>query len=141
MKLLCLFPALILMAGCDQRSQPLPASSSISLSAFKGSWEGAWVWKPSESSTLIFDGNQIKLKNFPIDIAGKLEVLNSEALAEEPQGYGASNTLALLARPKGYNASIAIFAYGDSSGDLIELRYSVREHLDERIIFRRSEGQ
>lgn len=136
MRMLFLLPALLLLAACSERSQPMPASSSISLSAFKGSWEGVWGWKPSESATLIFDGKHIQLKNFPVEIAGKSQVLNSDALAEEPQGYGGSNTMAVLARPEKLNTSVALFAYG-TAGDLVEIRYSFRERFDERIIFRR----
>jgi hypothetical protein len=80
------------------------------------------------------------ITNLPFYEEGTLRFLSSSCVVEKPQLYGPANKWALLMTPVGGNSVIAMFIQIQDKNSTVELIYSVREHFNEKIVFRLKDG-
>lgn len=133
----CLVLALLLSC-CG--SKPIKEEGQVTLEDLNGSWTGQWGWDEKMKSSILFKGNAVSLKNFPVELNDELLVVTGDAFVRPPSLYGPAEKLAVLLNIDNTDVWLAIYIYKKNNDDL-ELRYSVRERMDQRIVFDKSKDQ
>lgn len=129
-----------LLLSCEESSRSIPVSSEPSLPSLYGDWEGFWSWDRSARSKISIGAHGATITNLPYYDEGTLKLLSSSCVVEKPQLYGVANNWALLMTPVGGNGVIAMFVQMEDKTSTVELIYSVREHFEEKIVFRKKAG-